>query len=150
MKDETLLNHIMKQFFIFIYQFLKYNPKHNGCIFIGSRCIAVCTCVQLPFNKNTSCLYNRYWSICKYKLNYAHHETAASIVIVFLMAKCERVVHKSFWVVCPVQRQHCTIPRCWLLIAQAHWAACLVSDLWSFFRFVLHRTFQTELWSYVI
>ena len=26
--------------------------------------IAVCTCVQLPFNKHTSCLYNRYWSIC--------------------------------------------------------------------------------------
>ena len=41
-------------------------------------------------------VYNRYWSICKYKLNYAHHETAASIVIVFLMAKCERIVHKSF------------------------------------------------------
>ena len=37
----------------------------------------------------------RYSSICKYKLNYAH-ETAASVVIVFLMAKCERIVHKSF------------------------------------------------------
>ena len=100
-------------------------------------------------NKHTSCLYNRYWTICKCKLNYAH-ETAASIIIIFLMAKCERIVHKSLWVICPVQRQHGNIPTCWLFIAQAHGAACLVSDLCSFFRFLLHRTFQTELWSYVI
>ena len=57
---------------------------------------------------------------------------------------------QSFWVICPVQRQHGTIPTCWILIAQAHGAACLVSDLCSFFRILLHRTFQTELWSYVI
>ena len=77
-----------------------------------------------------------------YKLNYAHHEAAASIVIVFLMAKCERIVHKSFWVICPVQRQHGTIPRCWLLIAQAHGPACLVSDYEAFSDFYFIELFK--------
>ena len=39
-KDKTLLIVIVKKNFISIDQFLKYNPKQNGCIFIGSQCIS--------------------------------------------------------------------------------------------------------------
>ena len=44
----------------------------------------------------STCIIDTGQSAYTYKLNYAHHEAAASIVIVFLMAKCERIVHKSF------------------------------------------------------
>ena len=37
-KRRNPTNCYFKMFFIFINQFPKYNPKQNGCIYIGSRC----------------------------------------------------------------------------------------------------------------
>ena len=129
------------------HQNIRVNPTKNK----NTYHIAVCTCVQLPFNKHTSCLYNRYWSICIHVQVELCPSWSSCI-------NCYCISNGKMW------KDSTQIFLSYLSCAEATWyhtkmltincpstwASLSGLWLWSFFRFLLHRTFQTELWSCVI